>query len=641
MADSGPQIDGFDGSVQAAIAALEDDEAPECHRSLPVNPGHAFREAEADNEAPASIESLYLTMEEQHLQVLERLSYQDKILEQLEKTLAKPLLRAPAEKKLAPLEVGPAVSHKSSMSSRLSLKPRRAFGRAKATFTPQFFTTYTQADLSLKQGAFNMHAVRSRRRFASMKTEQIQEPQEPPLVARILGHPAFDAFFALTVIANTVYIGIDVQSSIEYPEGDQVAFHVGNYVFTFLFVVELVIRVAAQGMNFFCSEDWMWALLDTFIVITSLWDIVMDAIYFWPTTGSTNSISFNEMSSFKAVRLMRIFRFVMALRMLITSIMHTLKSLFWAMVLLVLIIYAFAVLLAQVVNDHMVDPGESNPLGIDDEAAAVKYFGSVQNTMLTLFMSNSGGVNWENVLGPLKTISLAWVFVYLFFIAFTYFAVLNVVTGVFCQSAIDSAQNDHAAIVQSILENKEAHLAKIKTLFSKFGGTGSGAEETDFITFPMFEEKINTPEVRDYFESLRLDIWDAWTFFKMVDDDGGGTIPMDEFLMGCLRLRGQARAVDVGRIIHDQQWMIKNFGKFQTHVEVELRELKDELARLMEGQASFQTPRSSRGSNYSHASNASERGASSNQSAFHESKRSKNSKDGAAGVISYSLPMDD
>ena len=46
-----------------------------------------------------------------------------------------------------------------------------------------------------------------------------------------------------------------------------------------------------------------------------------------------------------------------------------------------------------------------------------------------------------------------------------------------------------------------------------------------------------------------------------------------------------------------------------------------------QGQASFQTPRSSRGSNYSHASNASERGASSNQSAFHESKRSKNSKD--------------
>lgn len=41
----------------------------------------------------------------------------------------------------------------------------------------------------------------------------------------------------------------------------------------------------------------------------------------------------------KAVRLARIFRFVMAFRLLISSILHTLKSLFWALMLLVLIIY--------------------------------------------------------------------------------------------------------------------------------------------------------------------------------------------------------------------------------------------------------------------------------------------------------------
>ena len=47
----------------------------QCPRSQ-VKPGHAFREADADSEAWApSIENLYLTMEEQHLQVLERLSF--------------------------------------------------------------------------------------------------------------------------------------------------------------------------------------------------------------------------------------------------------------------------------------------------------------------------------------------------------------------------------------------------------------------------------------------------------------------------------------------------------------------------------------------------------------------------------------
>ena len=44
------------------------------------------------------------------------------------------------------------------------------------------------------------------------------------------------------------------------------------------------------------------------------------------------------------------------------------------------------------------------------------------------------------------------------------------VTGVFCQSAIDSAQQDHASVVQAILEDKEVHVAKIRSLFSQFGG---------------------------------------------------------------------------------------------------------------------------------------------------------------------------
>ena len=41
---------------------------------------------------------------------------------------------------------------------------------------------------------------------------------------------------------------------------------------------------------------------------------------------------------------------------------------------------------------------------------------------------------------------------------------LQVITGVFCQTAIDSAQNDHATVIHSILANKQAHLEKVGTL---------------------------------------------------------------------------------------------------------------------------------------------------------------------------------
>ena len=107
-------------------------------------------------------------------------------------------------------------------------------------------------------------------------------------------------------------------------------------------------------------------------------------------------------------------------------------------------------------------------------------------------MSITGGVSWEEVLGPLKAINAFWVVLFLFYICFTHFAVLNVLTAVFCQSAIDGAQNDHASKVHAVLANKQVHLDKIHELFAKFGA------ENGVITFNMFQQKINAPEVRDW-----------------------------------------------------------------------------------------------------------------------------------------------
>ncbi|CAE7317370.1 Cacna1h, partial [Symbiodinium pilosum] len=194
----------------------------------------------------------------------------------------------------------------------------------------------------------------------------------------------------------------------------------------------------------------------------------------------------------KAVRLMRVFRFVMAFRTLITSILYTLKSLFWALMLLVVIVYVFGVLFTQAMNDFLQDHDpDTLPLSFREAELATRYFGSLDLTMLSLYMSIAGGVSWEDVITPLRGVSEVWAFLFLFYISFTYFAVLNVVTGVFCQSAIESAQNDHTAVVHSILKNKKAHADKIRALFSKLGDEKTGA-----ITFAMFEEKIHSPAVQ-------------------------------------------------------------------------------------------------------------------------------------------------
>jgi len=78
----------------------------------------------------------------------------------------------------------------------------------------------------------------------------------------------------------------------------------------------------------------------------------------------------------------------------------------------------------------------------------------------------------------------------------------------------------HQTLMQSrahLCPDKEAHLKKIRALFSKLGGT----EEAGAITYDMLEEHIQTTAVREYFDSLGLDVSDAWSFFKLLDSDGG------------------------------------------------------------------------------------------------------------------------
>jgi len=346
--------------------------------------------------------------------------------------------------------------------------------------------------------------------------------------------------------------------------------------FTVLFLGELMIRVLAGGVRIFWGEDWIWSLLDLFIVLSSIWEIVMQIV----NSQMQGALGVSSLKAlrilrltriFKTAQVMRIFRFVIALRTLVRSILHTLKALVWAMLLLFLIVYVFAVLFTQTVSGAMVDLDKT----VLELRHVDRYFGSLPYTMLSLFMSITGGVSWEAVITPLGYISPVWACLFLFYIAFTYFAVLNVVTGVFCQSAIESAQNDHLTVAQSLIDNRAAHVQRLRTLFSEIGTDSC-------ITFHVFEEKMRDPAVKEYFDTLGINVYDVWSFFKLLDVDGGGFVEPEEFFEGCLQFRGQARAIEVGKVLQDQQWLIRSQSKFQSFVEEELNTVKFRISSLVE-----------------------------------------------------------
>lgn len=133
-----------------------------------------------------------------------------------------------------------------------------------------------------------------------------------------------------------------------------------------------------------------------------------------------------------------------------------------------------------------------------------------------------------------------WEILFTLYVTFSCFAVLNVMTGVFCHSAITGAAQDEHLMVQSLLQEKDQFRQKFEQLFHEVDDDGTG-----HITLNEFERHFNDASLAALFEALDLPSTDAWSLFQTLDADGDHMIDADEFLDSCIRMRGPPRSVDV------------------------------------------------------------------------------------------------
>jgi len=245
----------------------------------------------------------------------------------------------------------------------------------------------------------------------------------------------------------------------------------------------------------------------------------------------------------RTLRMVRLIRFVRGLRTLIHSVLVTMKSLVWAMVLMFMIFYGFGVAFVQAVVDHYaehLDKSLSGDLG--------KFWGSLPRAMYTLLLSITNGISWINAVTPLAVVGEFWIVLFLIFIMFTVFAVLNVITSVFCQSAIDSAAMDKDMVTMHMMANKKLYVDTLMAVFNDIDNDGSGV-----VTISEFERYLAEDRCKMYLDSLDINTQDAWALFKLLDTDKEGTLDLDEFISGCLNLKGSAKAMHFAKLDRDNQ----------------------------------------------------------------------------------------
>lgn len=165
---------------------------------------------------------------------------------------------------------------------------------------------------------------------------------------RIIEHPKVQNFVVGLIILNSILIGLETIPSVMDRFGGLIdAF---DSIILVLFVIEIVLKILLYRGKFFFDA---WNLFDFFIV----------AISIIPAAGS-----FSIFRTLRIVRTLRLLKSLPRLRLIIESLLQSVPSISWIVVLLAIVYYIFAV------------------IGVNMFGAGYpEYFGDLGKSTFTLF----------------------------------------------------------------------------------------------------------------------------------------------------------------------------------------------------------------------------------------------------------------
>ncbi|CAJ1364581.1 unnamed protein product, partial [Effrenium voratum] len=102
-------------------------------------------------------------------------------------------------------------------------------------------------DLQLQESACVATASAKRQRYSHREKEKSNSSVKNRMLEHLVAHPGFEIFFAVVVLTNAIFIGVDVEKGLEDPGPRSLELQILQVVYTVLFVAELMLRVFAKG----------------------------------------------------------------------------------------------------------------------------------------------------------------------------------------------------------------------------------------------------------------------------------------------------------------------------------------------------------------------------------------------------------
>lgn len=383
---------------------------------------------------------------------------------------------------------------------------------------------------------------------------------------------------SVVIILNAMFIGWSATKQLECringKEPPMDFIFALELAFSIFFLVELILRIAIERLLFLLGSEWRWNLFDAVLVSLSILDFSM-------SIGATANVDANLTQSrmvrlvrfFRLARISRVVRHFGKLRLVLFAILESMSNLLGCFVVIGLTQYVFAVLFMSSTTDYY-EPGRTNPEHLE---SLKNYYGGFRRTMLTLFMVISGGLDWAVASAPLEAVGDGMLVVFIFFVFVMQFGVLNVVVGTFVATAGEIANKDRETLVKFELAQWDLCTHRIREFFYAADTDKSGT-----LSWEEFRTYLKDRHVKAYFQTMELDVSQAHKLFELLDQNGDNSVTIDEFLDGCLRLKGQAKSIDLNLLIMMSRKLQDNFTNFMKTSFEQWCLLEDRLTQVCE-----------------------------------------------------------
>jgi len=226
------------------------------------------------------------------------------------------------------------------------------------------------------------------------------------------------------------------------------------------------------------------------------------------------------------------------LRILIDSVIHSGRSLLWCFLLLVSLIVSFSIVLTTGATSYR-KSSSSEDIALHGPALD-KMYGSLSKSMYTLFKSITGGLDWGEAADAIAHAGPGYTATYITFIFFTIFSVLNIVTGIFVEGAIENAKQNRTAVMSQAEKHRINHMVEMMTIMKKIDEKDKG-----FITWQDYTNSLEDENLMKFWHSFNITVNDAAEVFAVLDRDCDGVVDLVEFVEGMRKFEGLAKSTDI------------------------------------------------------------------------------------------------